>query len=340
MVEVDKRITERIYIPVVSRVYEEWKKRGLLEETVHFLDSLPTYASEPIKHSFITHVHKEKGLFIDLIGESFDVPETLRKPLALSADILWALALMIDDIQDNDITRGGLESSWAKFGKKRSAEAVHIGLSKLTEHLAESLGDETVAASCMQYVAMGVRSLTHHKNMSLETPIGEIIRNYEERCDFHGIFQLSYIFERVLKGQQPMKQDRILAGMRYYYRGGQIINDLKDLVEGDLYSRSHSDLRNGIPTIPLADLYRSVSKYDAKNLEKMFGNNTLNFEQKIELGKMVKDSALVPRVFQRIADCYATGIDLLSDALPSDLIIWFQRWAKYKLNFLNQATGS
>ena len=111
-------IKERIYQPTVSAVFDEWEGRGLLFETEAFVTSLPENYRPPFVHTLIAHVYREKGLFIDIVGEQYSVDNDARKALAFSADTLWALSLMVDDIEDGDVTRGNLETSWLKYGEK------------------------------------------------------------------------------------------------------------------------------------------------------------------------------------------------------------------------------
>ncbi len=99
---IDQEISSRIHNNTVGEVYKEWKKCGLLDETHSFLDMLSPDLREPIEQSFITHVHKEKGLFIYLMGEQISVNRPALRVIATSADILWAMSLMIDDMIPKD----------------------------------------------------------------------------------------------------------------------------------------------------------------------------------------------------------------------------------------------
>lgn len=334
--EIDRQITERVKFPIVSEVYEEWKKKGLLEETVKIIGELPDTLAEPIVHSFTTHVHKEKGLFVYLIAEELGLDSHLAKPLAVSGEILWALALMMDDIQDEDLTRGGVESCWAKFGRERTEQSAYLGLNALMKYIEAALGD-SVARKCMKYVDMGFRSLEEHKQMGLDTPHGVILRNYERRCDFHGIFQLDSIFG--LKNTDPLKQSKLVSGLRYYYRGGQLINDLKDLLSGDLYGRAYSDIRNGVPTIPLLDMYTNLQPQRRGRLKEIFGKRVVSADEHNEIARMVKESGIIVMTIRIIKDSYSTGLRYLAEILSPNRFEWFQKWATYKTDFLNKYEG-
>ena len=131
--------------------------------------------------------------------------------------------------------------------------------------------------------------------------------------------------------------NRIITGLRHFYRGGQLINDLKDVVKGDVYNRSYSDLRNGNPTVPLIELYNSLDSEKAGKLERIFGCRNLSNKEILDFGRWVEDSDIVERVARRIKDSYAVGVHLIGSVLPEDATVWFQKWAEYKLEFLKEA---
>lgn len=332
----DCAITNRISQPLVGRAYEEWKARGLLTETQSFLSSLDSSKLPPVVHSFVTHVHKEKGLFLDLIGEDIGIDIDARKSLAMSADILWALSLMVDDIEDNDVVRGGLTSCWVEFGVEKTLEATNASIKSLCKYLVNKTNLDVVPRSCMSYINIGLSSIREHGLMDLETPVGELVRNYERRCDFHGTFPLSVFAQLVLPDQQP-KLNNAIAGLRLFNQGGQLINDLKDFVGGDLYGRSFSDIRRGVPTVPLSYLYHSLNDQDKKTFKSIYDKGVVTVEDRIVLAKLIESSKVEENTLARVKDCYNGVIKYLSQVVTTEHMDWFIDWADYKINHLKQS---
>ncbi|MBU1256259.1 polyprenyl synthetase family protein, partial [Patescibacteria group bacterium] len=228
----------------------------------------------PVVHTWITHVHKEKGLFLDLIGESNNIPDEIRKSLAMSADLLWTLSLIIDDITDVDVVRGGLEVAWQKYGTQESMASATECLQRLLKYLAVKTCNPQVAYDGVQYVQMGINSLEEHRHMTLGTSVGEIVRNYERRCDFHATFQLLTMAR--LTGKEEEMQTAA-AGLRYINQAGQLINDLKDFVGGDLYARGFSDISRSVPTVPIRYMVDGLQGADKVKFRSLLGH-TLNSE--------------------------------------------------------------
>ncbi|MBI4036640.1 polyprenyl synthetase family protein [Candidatus Daviesbacteria bacterium] len=331
--ELDTAIYARINAPTVLSVFEEWKNRGLLFLTQEFLGRLEPETAIPIHHSFVTHVHKEKGLFVEVLGKNLGINSDIRKPLAVSADMLWAISLMFDDIEDEDTMRGNLQTCWVKFGKQQTLAAALNGTKKLLEYLTEKVGNSTVASSCTRYIQIGLRSLREHRLMDLETPVGIITRNYENRCDFHGTFQLSAMWT---ESQEDQKFKLAISGLRLFNQGGQLINDLKDFTDGDLYGRSFSDIRRGVPTIPLSYLYNLLSPTDRSTLLAFFGKGTITPTDSMVINELVTKSNVLRNTLARIADCYRDSIAQLAEVVSPQDLSWFQKWAEYKQKNLVQ----
>lgn len=332
--ELDAAIYARINNPTVLSVFEEWKNRGLLFLAQEFLGQLEPETAIPIFHSFVTHVYKEKGLFIEVLGKNLGISSNIRKPLAVSADMLWAISLMFDDIEDEDTIRGNLQTCWVKFGKRQTLAAASNGTKKLLEYLTEKVGNPTVADSCTKYIQIGLRSLRAHRLMDLETPVGIITHNYENRCDFHGTFQLGAMWAESQNEDHKFKL--AISGLRLFNRAGQLINDIKDFTGGDLYGRSFSDIRRGVPTVPLSYLYHLLSPADKSTLSTLFGKGIITPSDSIVISELVTKSNVLRNTLVRIADCYQDSIAQLAEVVSPQDLSWFQGWTEYKQTNLIQ----
>lgn len=332
--ELDTAIYSRINVPTVLSVFEEWGNRGLSSYTQDYLMRLKPETGDPIRHSFVTHVHKEKGLFLEILSKNLGVKSHIRKPLAVSADILWAICLMFDDIEDGDTVRGNLETCWVKFGKQQTLAAISDGTKNVFEYLTDKVGNPTVANSGARYIQIGLRSLKEHELMDLETPIGIITRNYENRCDFHGTFQLGAMWAE--SQSQDQKYKLAISGLRSFNQGGQLINDLKDFTGGDLYNRSFSDIRRGVPTVPLIYLYDSLSPAEKSILLSLYGKGTITPTDSAEISQLVLKSPVLEKTLARITHCYQTSIEQLAEVVRPQDLLWFQMWADYKQAHLTQ----
>jgi len=217
---------------------------------------------------------------------------------------------------------------------KQTLNAAFSGVNSLCKHITQRAGNNLAGQSGARYVELGLESLQRHKVMNLDTPPGEITRNYEERCDFHGTFPLSVMFEVALNGRYPFEADRAIASLRYFNQAGQLINDLKDFIGGDLYRRDFSDIRRGVPTVPLVYMYQGLPEKQAKELKGFFGKGYVNQEEQIRLASMVADSHVVQRTVRRIKDCYEQSLELLSQVVDDTNMNWFKKWTDYKVNAL------
>lgn len=330
--EVNEEIKDRIKFEVVGDVYDEWLKRGLDGPFWDVLDGMDVDKS-PVIHSWITHVHKEKGLFLDLIGDSRGVTEEIRKPLAMSADLLWTLSLIVDDIEDADVIRGGMETAWKKYGKQDAMDSATDCLQTLLKYLAVKTNDRKVAYNGSQYVQMGLDSLEEHKKMTLNTPIGEIIKNYERRCDFHATYQLMEMGR--LSGKESEMQ-RAAVGLRQINQAGQLINDLKDFIGKDLYLRGFSDIARGVVTVPIEYMIDGLGSVDKSRFGSIFGK-PLDAEGISFLTDAIESSGVVERTLNRVEDYYNEGLTCVKKIVTPDNYSWFDRWCSYKVSSLKES---
>ena len=325
----DGLIRERIYNPIVRDVYEEWCERGLLEETESLIRDIPADLVRPFEYNFTTHVGKEKGLFVDLVGAEFGIDEEPRKALALSADILWTLSLMIDDIEDRDIIRGNLETSWVKFGERETLNSAKLIFFKLLHFIENNTGSRKIAEGCIRYVNLGMRSLIEHRFMNLDTSEGVVISNYENRCDFHATYQLMAFSQEILRLRFTERMKMIIAALRYINQSGQLKNDLRNLADNS-ENRQYTDLMQGVPTIPLIQIYKSLDRRNARYFRSLFGKPYLNQEERLFLMQAITDTQVTEKIGRRINDNYINALELLNSALRPNTVSWFERWIIYK----------
>ena len=166
--------------------------------------------------------------------------------------------------------------------------------------------------------------------MDLDTPIGILVSNYENRCDFHATYQLQAMFRILLSDKYPVDMRSLIKAFRLINQSGQLINDLKDFVAGDMYGRGYSDIRNSVPTVPLVYLYRVLGARDRAFLKSLYGKSILTSTDMCIVEEMITRSNVVSNTKSRIADNFSEAIDELSPLLDPKLLKWFEDWTSYK----------
>ena len=91
-----------------------------------------------------------------------------------------------------------------------------------------------------------------------------------------------------------------------------------------------SDIRNGVPTVPLIYLYRNLNSWQTRAFLNMFGKGYVNTEERQLLNSMVSDSKVIERTMARIGDEYEKGLEFLSVVIDDPSLLWFERWVGYK----------
>lgn len=324
-------IKKRITTPVIQKLYDEFVQNGTYQALIEILNFLPPFCLPPIFHTLTTHVTKEKPVFVYGIVKEFSGEIEKRKRfIAASTDFIWCLSLMIDDIVDKDTQRAGRETAWVIFGREKTYQAAQIAY-QILQNLTETRISSQAKNLLVECVEEGLSSLSDPQIRSLPTATEEaLIENITRRARFHCEYPL-----RVLSPTLTVDERLALAieGLHFVNLGGQILNDLKDLVISDLYGRPPlSDIKGGIVTIPLLRVYRNSTEEEKALLEYCLGQPTL-VDQNI--GPIIDIVALrLPKedTYALVGKYYQRFLDLMGQVISPDYFPFCSAWVDYKLD--------
>ncbi len=327
--QLDCAIRARIYEPLVMEIYQQFKSLGIFDAQVQILSLLPNKMMPPVAHTLATHVNREKAIFVHAIGKQTQVePERLRV-LSASIELLWILSLMIDDILDKDRKRGSLQTSWVKFGLEETFVSANQCKTAIAQSLIEHFGSGTLEVFEF-YIKKGLVSTQRHRQMDLSATHNQILLDHIDRCDFLSGLPTTIIFGHQDKIGSPAYKNALL-GLQLLNQTSQLLNDLKDLDQRDIYQRGPSDIRNGLVTLPIKLLFESMNREEQSQFEQVFGQSNLSGEDKLFLAGVLVKYPVWELIKRRVLDGYTRALNLLSTVVAEEDFSWFNRWVEYKL---------
>ncbi|MDQ3239745.1 MAG: polyprenyl synthetase family protein [bacterium] len=270
----ESRISERIYHPTVRMIYSEFVRLGHQELTTRILESMPVDSLGPIEQALATHVHKEKSVIAQYIGDSLGADHNQTQIVATACDLLWGLSLLYDDVIDDDQIRAGMPTSWVRYGKQRTMSAVYDGVEVIVKLLQSRVNPETTNA-CSHYVQQGIDSYDEISRITFDSPLNAILMNYIRRCNFHQAFPVIALF-RYIGTNNPEKESVVLEALQAGNQAGQLINDLKDCSVMTFGREPFRDVENGVTTIPIKLLWDQMDSEEKYEYLKLHGKDGLN----------------------------------------------------------------
>lgn len=323
-----EEVKARIKIPTITHLYQKFTTDGLEQVSWEIINSVPEAGRRPLLYTLITHVTKEKPVFIYAIGKSSD--RAKAKFVAASTDLLWALSLMMDDVVDDDIQRAGKDTAWVVYGRKQVEDNIKVILKKLVFIQAQKISPRA-AVFLQECVDDGIKSLFAPQIHSLDSKEEDILKNIDQRARFHCEYPMRAIFE---ESEGPEKQLRLGAEALFASnRAGQILNDVKDLVASNLYGRPlFSDIMRGTITVPLRMMVDTVKSADNKLLEGAFGKEKMDPKTLSDLENLFLANLPKMKIRQKVSSTYERFTDLMRLITGEDDFNICQEWAQYKLS--------
>lgn len=331
---INSQIVERLRHPLIRNLYEAYYSKAILFNLVGILQRIPEDQQGPILHTLSTHVTKEKPLFIYAVGESFGVPKNRFQTMAAAVDLLWTLALMVDDIEDKDQQRAGMDSAWIIYGAEKAYQSAEAGFQAVIETLVEVF-DPGAARLCKSYVEKGVASLGEHRALTLEATDEELIANYIKRADFHTTAPVEILWRF---SDKKGNKETAIAAMREVNLAGQILNDIKDfLPEYSWLREGFSDVRSGLVTLPINRLWSLLNQEKRRGFSSIFGKRELETEEIDFLRACIEETGVMGLLKGEIAGLYTSSLGNYNQVIgPEEARGWFQTWLDYKLEQLSQ----
>jgi geranylgeranyl pyrophosphate synthase len=331
-IEISKVISHqtepRLTAPVVKGLYNLYLTSGCLNSLATLIGSMPTETREPLIHTLGSHVTKEKPMFVYAVNMASGTDKSSSTLLAASIDMLWALSLIVDDIEDNDTVRSGQESAWTKFGKSEALRTVQSGLVSIKMCLEDEFGDEGWRIMD-SYILKALEAVSQHKHIDLEVQTSVLIQNYIDRNDFYCAAPVEIV---------QLRRPTILAALeisalRKVTRAGQVLNDLKDLYSQYAHIRPNfSDIRNRLVTIPLKMMYDNFSQNQRLEFLSLWKADHDDPKITDQISILVRDSQVKGVVLDEIRKMYIESLDEFSTVgLEHEFSQVINEWVVYKL---------
>lgn len=321
------QIQGRIYHPTVRLFFEKYLELGLHNKTIEILSGVSSDAQIALVETLRTHVHKEKPVFISLLGNQLGVEADQTTSIATAVDLLWAISLIYDDMFDSDYVRSGVQTVWATYGKEKAVAICYEVFEAVMTDLHQNVGVE-IASLAQDYVQKGLNSLGEHTHFSLQASTEELYQNYHNRNDFNGVFGVRALLN-VARNRDPKMDETAIVFIRNLNLASQLLNDLKDI--DDFYDRGYSDIRNGVVTVPILCLYTALSDEEKQTFLELFGSKhgLTTLEQQFVV-RMVKKYDAVSSTVRRIFDHYTEAEEIAKKIFSPDTFDLIQSWIIYK----------
>jgi len=299
------------------------------------LQAVPSDYRAPVVHTLGSHITKEKPLFVYSLGKSTDMPERDVRLLAASIDMLWSLALIFDDIVDEDTQRAGEDAAWVVFGKEKAYKSAQAGLSAVFSKLQGRFGNQVVNR-CRFYISSGIGSVAAHRRLTLDSSADSIINNYIQRANFHALFPVDAICSKT--GEEKEREDAVKA-LREVNLAGQILNDFKDLTSQYCWIRAgFSDIRGGLVTVPIRYVWEKLNEEEKAKFQRVFGNNNFDESSRKFLEDCFSPDGRWEPLRVYIRELYFSSWWHFRQAVPKEsLQSYFGVWVSYKLAQVDQA---
>ncbi len=335
MVEIEQlklQLGERIYNPTVREVFEEYIKYGCLDHYKQIIDGMPYAVAQAVVKVQSTQVYKEKSLWPIFISEKLGLDTSKAAKIGAVIDLLWGVAIMIDDIFDGDKMRGDSPAAWVNIGAKKTQEFAYIAVESVFDYLSREVDSKSVKL-LKEFMIRGINSVVLHRRMNIDTDYSIILNNYLNRDDFHSAFPLYALYDPKVISLQDL--EGMSLGIRIFNQAGQLINDTRDVLPGAKDGTSRlSDFREGQVTVALKCLYSNLTDADKKFFSNAFGTKTIDYYTIRRIGAMAGSGNFRDQMRRRINDTYARGFSVLCMYMSEKGIKMLEEWIRYKTGIL------
>ncbi len=321
---------KRIREPVVGSLYAEFINNGTAEILKGILYNVPPEHRLPILYTLVTHVTKEKPVFVYGIGRSVDcIDEGRAKFVAASTDLLWCLSLMVDDIIDEDHFRAGRKTAWTTYGKWETYTSAGVAFGILQDLTAQTLSPEA-RQLFIETVQDGLESLKDPLIKDVDSNIEAILKNIDRRARFHVEYPVRALFADT--GDEELIQAATNA-LSCVNRAGQILNDVKDLVPSQIYGRNlFSDIRGGTVTVPFIMLQNASTPNEKQGLRECFNCPHLTLEQIDWLQRLVRRRLPGQQIYELVLRNYEIFLETMRGIVAPKYFALCQEWVNYKMD--------
>lgn len=228
-------------------------------------------------------------------------------PISAASEIIWAIAIVEDDITDEDERRNERNVAWKKFGTRKSIISIQYCLVKAFEIL-DSLNGLTNSSLYRKIFNQFLDSyqklissfhLERKNRNNLDISMENILKIYYYKTST-GV-NATYTAGLLLTEANEAKSLEKFAKKLAY--AGQIKNDLDDFL-----NKNFSDIQNGYVTYPILKLYKKLDGKDKKAFRSNFPAK--NKENSLRMYKLFKK-------YNMREECIKEGNEFVKSAFES-----------------------
>ncbi|MCX6748048.1 MAG: polyprenyl synthetase family protein [Candidatus Pacearchaeota archaeon] len=274
-----------------------------------------------------------RGAFPIIISELYNQNRALVLPIAAASELVFCIALVQDDIIDDDEKRGEIIASHIKYG---------IG---------------KCLASCDYIYALIIKMLKELENQKINPEIINIV--YESFIEAHERLYKSFLDEKNEANNFKLSEEEILETYKnktiqgtnalfcaillctenkdlanlikeYSYKlaiAGQIKNDIYDATSY-LINRGYSDLENGYVTYIIKKLINSFPETEREGIIEIIKNKDHD-----KIIKILNDKGIITLCIQDCNKFVEEAISLIKGRFPKRLEEIFLVWAEGNRKF-------
>ncbi|PJC80403.1 hypothetical protein CO009_01975 [Candidatus Shapirobacteria bacterium CG_4_8_14_3_um_filter_35_11] len=286
---------------------------GIREKADGIIKSFGSMA-EPIQYTNQLWYSKTKPVLPSIITLNAGVEREKVASVGAAIDVLWTLSVVVDDIQDKDETRRSKPAAWRVYGAEQTYKSAEAGLGATVKFLGREIG-LLASKACIDSVNLGMSSIKNHQAFDLSVRPAVLHRNYWERDAFFSALPI----EVLLPNLDDKTRQAGLACLEHYYIGGQLGNDLQDLIRPEADGKLRlSDVRNGLVTIPIQKLWSQLNESEKPDFEKAFGSKDFDEADHDAIKTMVENHSLGEQVIVDITQSYEQAKRLSAVVMSGD----------------------
>lgn len=306
--EIDK------YLNLPEEYYRDYYQRlGIKEAANELIGSLGPMA-EPVRYTHQLWYSKTKPVLPVIMALEAGVEKDKAAVVGAAVDVLWTLSVVVDDIQDMDETRRSKPAAWKTFGEEFTYKSAEAGLAATVGYLGREMGVEA-GVLCLDRVNLGMASIKKHQAFDLSVRPSTLRKNYRERDAFFS----SLPMEILLPDPENKTRQTAITCLENYYIGGQLGNDLQDLTRTGADGRLRlSDIRNGLVTIPIQQLWGVLDATEKQIFDRVFGNKVIDDAGYKAIIEMVENHKLGDQVLSEISVSYNQAKRLSTKVMSED----------------------
>jgi geranylgeranyl pyrophosphate synthase len=254
---------KNVFEKEISKFFKEDFPRNKFTEPVHY------YTTDIPRNMF-------RSVLPVFMCRMFNKDTKTILPIATTSEIIFSIALLQDDIIDNDHTRQGMQSGWIKYGMPiciASIDYCYYYVWKILKKLEKfPISKKRIKIIYESYLSSQKKLyqsflFERFNRMNLKLKIDDVLKLHECKTvtGINSIYCSALAMNLPISDCNKFKKYALLLGY-----AGQIKNDILDFhkLKGYGEYRKFSDFKRGYMNYPLIKLFNRVNKKERSSNKK------------------------------------------------------------------------